>query len=62
MNNLKIEAGERFMVLRGNAQMEIVKIEGHTAVIKELATGRVFTYGIEALRRCAVERIEKEGT
>ena len=62
MNNLKIEAGERFMVLRGNAQMEIVRIEGHTAVIKDLSTGKVFTYGIEALRHCAVERIEKEGT
>lgn len=58
MNNLRIEVGEKFVGKHSKCKMEIVRIERDEAVIKELDTGRQFSYGIAALRRCELERIE----
>ena len=35
-----------------NKEMEIVKIENSSAIIKDLTTGKIFTYGLDALTYC----------
>ena len=43
---------------RGNvngAEMEVVRIEDKNAIIKDLQTGKVFSYGLKALEHCDVE-------
>ncbi len=50
----KLQPGTR---IRGNvngAEMEIIKIQEHNAVIKDIKSGNIFTYGLEALRRCDI--------
>ena len=44
-------------IFRGNvngAMFKIVKIENHTATIKELNTGKHYTYGVAALEHCNI--------
>lgn len=51
----KFHSGTRF---RGNVngkEMEVIRIEGKNAVIKDLQTGRVSSYGVQALERCDLE-------
>ncbi len=54
-NKGKFHTGVQFRGIVNGAEMEIVRIEGTNAVIKELKTGRTFHYGIAALERCDVE-------
>lgn len=51
----KFHQGIRFRGNVNGAEMEIVRIEDKNAVIKDLHTGRVFTYGVQALEHCDVE-------
>lgn len=60
MNNLKMVVGEIFVGKRSKVKMQIVAIDHDEAVIKELDTGRQFSYGIAALKRCEMERIEED--
>ena len=51
----KFHPGTRF---RGNVngkEMEVIRIEGKNAVIKDLQTGRISSYGVQALERCDLE-------
>ena len=41
------------------AKMEIVKIEGSSAVIKDHFSGKLFTFGLNALEKCDVTVVEK---
>ena len=61
MNNLKMEVGEIFEGKTSHVKMKIVAIERDEAVIKELDTGRQFSYCITALKRCEMVHIDKEG-
>ena len=51
----KFHRGTRFRGNVNGAEMEVVKIEDKNASIKDLQTGRVFTYGLQALEHCDVE-------
>lgn len=46
------------MKIKGNINgdiMEVVKIENNTlALLKDCKTGKIFQYGLEALKRCNV--------
>lgn len=51
----KFHPGTRF---RGNVngkEMEVIRIEGENAVIKDLQTGGISFYGVQALERCDLE-------
>lgn len=54
-NKGKFHPGTRFRGNVNGVEMEIAKIEDGNASIKDLKTGRVFTYGLQALERCDVE-------
>lgn len=54
-NARKFHPGTRFRGNVNGAEMEVVRIEGTNAIIKDLKTGRVFTYGLRALEHCDVE-------
>ena len=51
----KFHPGTRFRGNVNGAEMEVVGIEDKNAVIKDLQTGRVFSYGLQALEHCDVE-------
>lgn len=54
-NTGKFHPGTRF---RGNVngkEMEVVRIEGQNAIIKDLQSGRESIYGLKALEHCDVE-------
>lgn len=51
----KFHPGTRFRGNVNGAEMEVVRIEDKNAIIKDLQTGRVFTYGLQALEHCDVE-------
>lgn len=51
----KFHPGTRF---RGNVneiEMEVFRIEDGNAIIKDLQTGRLFSYGLHALEHCDLE-------
>ncbi len=57
----KLEPGTVFVGNVNNVVMELVEIQksstrqGHeTAVIRETETGKLFTYGLDALERCNI--------
>lgn len=55
----KLQPGTR---IRGNvngAEMEIIKIQEHNAVIKDIKSGNIFTFGMEALRRCDITILQQ---
>lgn len=63
----EIRVGARFLCNANGATIEVVRLEcdrqgkpGNVAV-KDLRSGHVFPYGLEALRRCDITII-KEGT
>lgn len=60
MNNLKLVVGEIFEGKRTKVKMQIVAIERDEAVIKELETGRQFSYCLDALKRCEMVPIDYE--
>jgi hypothetical protein len=51
------------MKIKGNINgviIEVVKIENNTIVfLKDLKTGRICQYGLEALKRCNISIIEQ---
>lgn len=51
----KFHRGTKFRGNVNGAEMEIVRIEGGNAIIKDLKTGRVFNYGLKALEHCDLE-------
>lgn len=51
----KFHPGTRFRGNVNGAEMEVVRIEDKNAIIKVLQTGRVFSYGLQALERCDLE-------
>lgn len=54
----KFHPGTRFRGNVNGAEMEVVRIEGErhkNAIIKDLKTGRVFSYGLQDLEHCDVE-------
>ena len=48
---IDIKPGACFTGTVNGAKFEIEKIEGHTAIVRDLKTGQVWAYGIEALKR-----------
>ena len=60
MNDLKIQVGEIFEGKRSKVKMQIVAIEHDEAVIREVDTGRQFSYCIDALRRCEMVPVDYE--
>lgn len=53
----KFHPGTRF---RGNVngkEMEVIRIEGTNAIIRDLQTGKVSCYGLHAMERCDLEVI-----
>lgn len=59
MNNEgKFKHGTRFRGNVNGAEMEVVKIQGTLAVIKNLKTGDVISYGLKALEHCDVTILE----
>ncbi len=50
-----LQVGTKFKGNVNGAEMEIVKIENGNAVIKDLRTGGLLSYGLQALRRCDIE-------
>ena len=54
-NTGKFQPGTRFRGNVNGAEMEVVKIEDNNATIKDLKTGRVFIYGLQALEHCDLE-------
>lgn len=70
MNNIDIVAGARYKGKVNGAIIEIVKIVNPNNLVyntkkelevlyKDCRTGKFFTYGLEAFKRCSLERIEK---
>lgn len=63
MNNIDIVAGARYKGKVNGAIIEVVKIvntkKGLEVLYKDCRTGKFFTYGLEAFKRCSLERIEK---
>ena len=55
-NNIEdLKAGTKFFCNRDiNTEMEIVGIERGIAIIKNLETGKIFTYGHKALAYCYI--------
>lgn len=53
-NRGKFTKGTVFIGNVNKVKMEIVEIQKETAVIKDVTTGKVFTYGLRALERCNV--------
>ena len=41
------------------AKMQITKIENECATIKDLKTGKCFSYGIGALKKCNITILER---
>ena len=60
MNNLKLVVGEIFEGKTSKVKMKIVAIERDEAVIRELDTGRQFSYCLAALKRCEMVPIDYE--
>ena len=54
-NTGKFHPGTRFRGNVNGAEMEVVRIEDKNAIIKDLQTGRTFTYGVQALEKCDLE-------
>lgn len=55
----KFKIGTRFVGNNNKAQMEVVDFKkslyitpGDVVIIKDLKTGKLFTYGLKALERC----------
>lgn len=70
MNNIDIVAGARYKGKVNGAIIEVVKIVNPNNLVyntkkelevlyKDCRTGKLFTYGLEAFKRCSLERIEK---
>lgn len=63
MNNIDIVVGARYKGKVNGAIIEVVKIvntkKALEVLYKDCRTGKLFTYGLEALKRCSWERIEK---
>lgn len=57
-NKGKFHPGTRFQGNVNGALVEVVRIEGQNAVLKNLHTGDVFTYGLRALEKCDVTILE----
>ena len=51
----KFRPGTQFRGNVNGAEMEVVRIEGGNAIIKDLKTGRESIYGLRALEHCDVE-------
>jgi hypothetical protein len=57
-NKGKFKAGTRFRGNVNGAEMEVVKIENKNATIRDLKTGNIFSYGLQALEHCDVTILE----
>lgn len=69
MNNVgQFKAGTIFVGNVNHVKMKVLEIQKsntygcykETALIKDLMTGRIFTYGLMALERCNVTILEEE--
>ena len=58
-NTGKFKPGTRFRGNVNGAEMEVVRIENRNAIIKDLKTGNVFSYGLRALEKCYVTILDK---
>ena len=59
---IPIEELQQGTRIRGNVngeEMEIIKIQEHNAVIKDIKSGNIFTFGMEALRRCDITILQQ---
>lgn len=55
----ELQPGTRIMGNVNGAEMEIIKIQEHNAVIKDIKSGNIFTFGMEALRRCDITILQQ---
>lgn len=56
LNGLKIIPGERFVTKANRRVFKIERLEGACAIVRDVATGKTYSYGVEALKRLEVER------
>ena len=62
----EIRVGARFLCNANGATMEVVRLERDrqgklsNVAIKDLRSGHVFLYGLEALRRCDITIIKED--
>ena len=55
-----LQPGTCFVGNINGAEMRIIKIQNNNAVIMDINSGKVFSYGLAALSRCNIT-IAKEG-
>ena len=48
---IEVKPGTRFTGQVNGAKFEVEKIAGKNAIVRDLKTGKVWTYGVEALKR-----------
>ena len=58
LNGLSITPGERFTTKANERFFKIDHLEGPNAIVIDEATGRKWSYGVEALKRIEAERLE----
>ena len=51
---IEIKPGTRFTGLVNGARFEVEKIAGNNAIVRDLKTGKVWVYSVEALKRLQV--------
>lgn len=56
LNGLKIIPGERFVTKANRREFEIQRLEGACAIVRDAATGKTYSYGVEALKRLEVKQ------
>lgn len=57
-NKSKFHPGTRFRGNGNGAMFEVVRIDKHNAILKNMATGIIFAYGLRALEKCDVTILE----
>lgn len=56
---MELKQGTKFKGNNNNVELQIKEIQGDNAVIIECKTGKTFSYGLGALKRCAITTLEQ---
>ena len=55
---MKLEIGTKIKGNVNNAEMVIAGFQNSDVILKDLKTDKVFSYGLEALKRCNITILE----
>lgn len=56
----ELQPGTHILGNINGAEMRIIKIQEQNAIIMDVKSKNIFTYGLEALRRCDITVLEDE--